>query len=447
MSEFWQDFRPYVQTQTHDTSEYGLSYLGGLLRMKTKRNMANIGRNTAVKPQNMHHFMSNSPWSGPNLIAAIQDKVSNRAEFEAAMLIVDESADEKGGEWSAGAGRQHNGRLGKIEMSQVGVFLSLATPTANTWIDGELFIPEAWFEPEAADRRQKAEIPPERTFQTKPELVWPMIQRVWDKGLPFQAVAMDTLYGRSRKLRAQLDEAGIEYYADVPADTQVYLCQPHLVYPKTKRGKRSKRPKIATRPYEVRALCDSQHLRWQQITLRPSERGVLTAEFTCLPVWTLYNQTVRREWLLIRLDEKRITYTLSNAAWNTPLTTLAWRKSHRYFIERSNQDAKSELGWDEFQAIKYRAWQHQLALTILASWFITETQLDWAVRYQHDPHLLAQYEIDVLPVLSVANIRELLRAAMPLPQLSPIEAALLVIEHLDNRIRSRKSRLRNGPSP
>ncbi len=102
---------------------------------------------------------------------------------------------------------------------------------------------------------------------------------------------------------------------------------------------------------------------------------------------------------------------------------------------------------DEFRAIKYRAWQHQLALTILASWFITETQLDWAVRYQRDPHLLAQYEIDVLPVLSVANIRELLRAAMPLPQLSPIEAALLVIEHLDNRIRSRKSRLRNGPSP
>jgi hypothetical protein len=176
---------------------------------------------------------------------------------------------------------------------------------------------------------------------------------------------------------------------------------------------------------------------------RPNERGLLTAEFTRLPVWTLYNQTVRQEWLLIRLDEERITYTLSNAASNTPLTTMAWRKSHRYFIERSNQDAKSELGWDEFQAIKFRAWQHQLALTILASWFITETKLDWAMLYQHDPQLLAHYEIDVLPVLSVA----MLRAALPLPRLSPFEASLLVIEHLDNRIRSRKSRLRNGPSP
>ena len=64
---------------------------------------------------------------------------------------------------------------------------------------------------------------------------------------------------------------------------------------------------------------------------------------------------------------------LSNASPDTSLETMAWRKTHRYFIERSNQDAKSELGWDEFQATKYHAWEHQLALTILASWFIAET--------------------------------------------------------------------------
>ncbi len=421
--------------------------MSGLLRMEAKRNMANIGRKTNISPQNMQHFMSNSPWSGPKLTMAVQHKVAGRAELQEAMLMVDESADEKAGQWSAGAGRQHNGRLGKVEMSQVGVFLSLATPRVNTWIDGELFLPKAWFEVEGAEQRAKAEIPSERSFQTKPELAWQMIQRVQANGVPFQAVAMDSLYGRSRQLRALLDEAKLEYYADVPADTRVYLRPPRLLYSQTKGGKRSKRPQIATKSYEVRSLLCNSHLHWQQITLRPNERGVLAAEFTRLPVWTIYNQTIRREWLLIRADEGRVTYTLSNATPDTPLTTMAWRKSHRYFIERSNQDAKSELGWDEFQAIKYRAWEHQLALTILASWFITETQLDWTLQWQYDPQLLTQYEVDVLPVLSVANMRELLRAAMPLPQLSPIEAALLVIEHLDNRIRSRKSRLRNGPSP
>ena len=197
----------------------------------------------------------------------------------------------------------------------------------------------------------------------------------------------------------------------------------------------------------MRSLVDDPHLRWQQITVRPTEQGHLTADFVRLPVWTIYNQTLRREWLLIRLDEGRIIYTLSNAAWNSSLQTMAWRKSFRHFAERSNQDSKSDFGWDEFQAIKYRAWEHQLALTILAGWFITEIRLDWTSQYQHDPELLAYYEVEVLPVLSAANICELLRAAMPLPQLSPSEATLLVIKHLDNRIRSRKSRLRTGSTP
>jgi len=92
-----------------------------------------------------------------------------------------------------------------------------------------------------------------------------------------------------------------------------------------------------------------------------------------------------------------------------------------------------------------RAW------TLLASWFITETRChlwrDWAIQFARDPHLLAGYEVEVLPALSVANVRTLLRAAMPLPQLSPQEAAALVVQHLDNRTRSRKARLRTALSP
>ena len=88
-------------------------------------------------------------------------------------------------------------------------------------------------------------------------------------------------------------------------------------------------------------------------------------------------------------------------------------------------------------------WKHQLALTILASWFVAETRLDWQQRFEKSPELLVQYEVDALPNLSVANVRELLRASMPLPQLSPEDAASLVVTHLINRTRSRKSRLRH----
>lgn len=203
-----------------------------------------------------------------------------------------------------------------------------------------------------------------------------MIQRAQANGLPFEAVVMDDLHGRNVVLRQRLHQAGIEYYSDMAANTLVCLDKPQVVYPLTKRGKASKKPSIvAQQRIEVRSLLHDSSLERATITLRPSERGMLRAEFARRRVWMVYDSQTPQEWLLIRRDEKRITDVLSNASPDTSLKTMAWRKTHRYFIEHSNQDAKSELGWDEFQATKYLAWQHQLALTILAAWFIAETRL------------------------------------------------------------------------
>jgi SRSO17 transposase len=398
----------------------------------------------------MHHFMSNSPWSGPLLIHKMQEDVTQQDEFQqGSVLLLDESADDKAGQRSIGAGRQYNGRRGKVDNCQVGVFLSYANNGYHTWVDGEVFIPEDWFTAEAADRRRQAGIPKERSFQTKPQLGWQMIRRVHERGMPFEAVAFDTLYGRNPWLRDQVGAAGMEYYADTPANTKVYLEPPVIGIPRNKRGpKAGKNRVLSPKAVRVDRLRHDPDTIWRAITLRPSERGYLEADFARRRVWTVRDDhTVVAEWLLIRRDGKKHTYSFSNAPSETSLLTMAQRKSQRYFIERSNQDAKSELGWDEFQATKYRAWEHQLALTILASWFITHTRLEWAERFERDPDLLAQYEVEILPALSMANVRSMLQATMPLPQLSPEEAAYLVVKHLDNRTRSRKSRLRSGSSP
>ena len=84
-----------------------------------------------------------------------------------------------------------------------------------------------------------------------------------------------------------------------------------------------------------------------------------------------------------------------------------------------------------------------MALTVRAKWFITQTKYHWASTYERDPVLLEALEIDILPALSVANIRSLLRSVMPLKQLNPEQAIEKVIEHLINRTRSRRSRLKN----
>jgi SRSO17 transposase len=440
---FWQSFRSAFKTRTHDRSAHALAYVSGLLRMKTDRNMAEIARQTEINEQSMQHFMSASPWSHRAVIEQVQAAVCARDELAGGVLILDESADAKAGEMSAGAGRQHNGRLGKIDQCQVGVFATYVHGSHWSWVDGALFLPQAWFAESHARQRAKAEIPAERVFQTKPQLAWELIEQAQQADVPFVAVTFDSLYGRSAWLRDQCHAARIEYYGDVPRNERVYLDKPQVDWPLTKRGVPSKKHRVTGSVYTVEQVANDPETVWETITLRPNARGMLVADFARRTVWTVRSDgRVVCETLLIRRDPQQITYSLSNADPALPLATLAQRKSARYFVERSIQDAKSELGWDEFQAIKYRAWQHQLALTILASWFIAETRLDWQRDHPPAPDLLNDYEMDELPSLSVANVRLMLRAAMPLPQLTPERAAELVVKHLNNRTRSRRSRLK-----
>src|SRR5260370_24319077 len=184
--------------------------------------------------QRVQHFMSASPWSAQSVLEQIRAEVAaTPALRQGGVLILDESADVKAGTQTAGAGRQYNGRLGKVELSEVGTFLALANEAVRfwTWIDGELFVPERWFAPERAKVRQLLGIPPERQFATKIELGWQMIRRVRAAGVPFEAVLCDELYGRSRGLRAQLDAARLLYVAGGPADTLVYLNPPAFGLP------------------------------------------------------------------------------------------------------------------------------------------------------------------------------------------------------------------------
>ena len=449
LSGFWQGYGGLVRTRTRDTSEYGRAYLSGLLRMETQRNIASIGRQCGVGEQNMQHFISESPWEGAKVIEAVRQSVAGRQELKGGVLILDESGDEKFGESSVGVARPYNGRHHQVERSQVGVFLSYVSGTIWTWVDGELYVPERWFSSAYSQRRQKAGIPAERTYQKKSELGWQLIERAQQSGIDFVAVCFDSYYGHETWLRDQCHAAGLEYYGDIKSHSLVYLRDPSPAFEPDSQGRIPKHPSILEQwAYRVEELPNHPAIQWRTIALRPDARGILRAQFASLPVWTVRkNGQVVAETLLLRRFGKAITYTLTNAAPNTPLDVLATRKSQRYFVERTIQDAKSEFGWDEFQALKYRAWDHHLALTILASWFIAQTRLEWSLAHPPDLALLDHYAIDVLPALSVANVRQLLRAALPLPQLSPQQAVQLVAKHLDNRTRSRRSRLKNRSGP
>jgi SRSO17 transposase len=455
LHEYWERYRSCFKTQTRDGSAYAYDYLSGQLRMEAGRNYANIARQTGNSEQNMQHFMTNSPWTAQGVYRQIAREIRSTADLCAGgVLILDESADDKAGEQSAGAQKQYNGRLGKVEVSQVGVFLAYANLQQSpvwTWVSGDLFVPEAWFTEEMESQRRYLGVPEDLTFRSKPEIGWDLIQQeVQEYGLEVEVVCCDTLYGRSAWLRAQLRGASLTYMADVPCDTLVYLTKPRVGIPprRSRRGRSPTRSKVlsAEKPVEVRSLVHAPGIRWQRLRIRSTERGELCDEFAARRVWTVYDGHAIPEWVVMRKERSgKYTYALSNAPPGTALGQLAWWKCQRYFVERSNQDAKSELGWDEFQAQKYLAWQHHVACTVLASWFVAQTKLEWAQTSARDPELAQILEVDVLPMLSMANIRSLLRAVLPLPQLTPQEATERVIQQLINRTRSRKSRMRDTP--
>ncbi len=445
----WTRFRPCFQTTTRDASAHAWVYLRGGLTMTSKRTFANIARRVidpADDGQALQQFMSDSPWSAQAVIHQVQTELAATPALQhGGMLILDESPDAKAGLHSAGAARQWNGRLGKVELCQVGVFLAFATETLWTWIDGELFLPEQWFAAERAAERTRLGIPPARQFATKVELGWQMIQRVRAAGVPCEVLLCDDLYGRSQWLRHQLRSVQVVYLADVPADTQVYLTQPVLGLP-VPRGRKGRPPtqlRVLNRvtPLEVRQVAGRADTPLRRFQVRDTERGVLEDYFAVRQVWTLHAGEVVREWLVLREEGGEPTYALSNAPATTPTGQLVEWKCRRFGIECANHDAKAELGWGDFQAQKYRAWEHHLALTILAGWFIAQTKVDWAMRYGRDDTLAAELGVGSLPALSVANVRELLQAVLPLQQLSPEQARRLVVKHLVDRTRSTRSRL------
>jgi SRSO17 transposase len=449
---FWGRYRLCFRTRTRDTSAYAYTYLRGQLTLEDARNYANIDRRlNGGDGQGLQHFMTDSPWRSQAVFKQIQTDLRAQPLLSVGgILILDESADEKAGEHSVGAARQYNGRLGKVDLCQVATCLVYAHPATGLWtmVDSELFLPAAWFARSHARLRREVGLPADRTFATKPELGLKMIRRVKAHGLSFERVACDDLYGRSGPFRAALDADNVRYAAEVPANTRVYLKPPVVGRPRrrSRRGRAPTRLKVLSRhcPHPVGRVAHSRHTVWQRATVRQAERGALEADFAVQRVWTLTDTLqVREEWLVIRRDlDGRLTFVLLNDPADTPQEVLIQASCQRYFTERTYQDAKSELGWADFQARKYRAWEHQVALTAAALWFVASVKLSWRQQYARDPELVRQLEVEVLPALSTANVRELLQAVLPVPQLTPEQARQLVVQHLINRSRSTRSRLK-----
>jgi SRSO17 transposase len=140
-------------------------------------------------------------------------------------LLLDESAFGKKGNMSAGVARQWNGRLGKVDNCQVGVFAAVTRDGVASVVDADLYLPEKWAKD--TTRCEAVGVPEEaQTFRTKGEIALDMVMRLRREGLHFSFVAFDGGYGHLPWLLGELDGEGEIFFAEVHSDQAIYLQDP-----------------------------------------------------------------------------------------------------------------------------------------------------------------------------------------------------------------------------
>jgi len=134
----------------------------------------------------LQRFISDGLWDEEQMRWNYHQLVADELGDPEGVLMFDETGFVKKGQDSVGVARQYCGTLGKVENCQVGVFAGYASRKGYALVDKRLFLPEAWFTDAYAVRRTKCQVPPELTWQSKPQLAAAMLQAIVHEGLlPF----------------------------------------------------------------------------------------------------------------------------------------------------------------------------------------------------------------------------------------------------------------------
>jgi SRSO17 transposase len=166
LTSHFQSFRECFRSKTRSTAEQAEQYLRGLFQ-SPRANLEQMSETVAeTEYYSLHHMLSDAAWDFENVRRETARQADEWIGGPETGLLLDESGVQKKGDHSAGVARQYNGRLGKVENSQVGVYAALARGSQAAIIDFELFLPERWVED--AKRCQEAGIPESaRVFRTK----------------------------------------------------------------------------------------------------------------------------------------------------------------------------------------------------------------------------------------------------------------------------------------
>src|ERR1700689_2760913 len=202
-------------------------YCTGLLMPGERKSVEPIASviapsHVSAEHQSLLHFVGQSAWSDESVLAKVREIVVPAMETQGRIeaWIVDDTGFVKKGVHSVGVARQYCGRLGKTDNCQVAVSLSIANHSASLPVAYRLYLPEDWANDEA--RREKARVPDEVEFQTKPEIALAQLEAAIDARVPRGVVLADAGYGSDGAFRAGVTTLGLTYVVGVQSTISLW---------------------------------------------------------------------------------------------------------------------------------------------------------------------------------------------------------------------------------
>src|SRR4051812_39435691 len=196
-------------------------YLKGLILPGERKSVEPMAARVAPGDlQQLHHFVSTSPWATAPLEDELVEAADRLVGGPDAVLVVDDTALVKQGRHSVGVKRQYCGQLGKTANCQSLVSLALARAEVPVGVGLRLFLPEDW----AADagRRAAAGVPEAVAYRPKWKIALDEIDRVLASGARFGHVLADAEYGKAGEFRAGLAERRPPHPGGLPPTPKGY---------------------------------------------------------------------------------------------------------------------------------------------------------------------------------------------------------------------------------
>jgi SRSO17 transposase len=330
-------------------------YTIGLLTELPNKNCDTIAQAVpGTSEQRLQEFLTNMEWDAEDLNCQRVQKMLAEATRGEGVLILDDTGFAKQGKTSVGVARQYSGTRGKVGNCQIAVTCCYSDAQATWPVVVRLYLPQTWAN--APERRRQTRVPAEVGFQTKPEIALALLDQAQAWGVPHRCIVADADYGDNPNFLAGLEARQEPYVVAVRTDFAVRL-----------------RNTAASRVWRADELLQTvPRWQWRTVRWRRGTKGWLRKKFVAVRCWRVTNDGQRHEgWLLgeraTRGQPEERKYFWSNLPAETPLEELASVAHRRHAIEQFHEEAKGELGWDQYQG---RLWPgfHRHAVTVMLAY-------------------------------------------------------------------------------